>query len=73
MEMLREIETDFEIRRQLMGVVRTIEASLNRRQAILDKAKEKKNNKILKSVAFFRETQDQELALKRELMIQINE
>ncbi|GKC74750.1 hypothetical protein Tco_1120633 [Tanacetum coccineum] len=56
----REIETDFAIARQMMEVVR---ASLNRRHAIIDEANEMKKNMMVKSFAFFRELQDQELAL----------
>ncbi|GJX11927.1 hypothetical protein Tco_0201786 [Tanacetum coccineum] len=71
--MQREIDTDFAIGRQLMGVVRALQASLNTRQAIIDEAKDMKNNTMVKSVAFFRELQDQELALQRDLMLKIDE
>ncbi|GJY99510.1 hypothetical protein Tco_0516940 [Tanacetum coccineum] len=62
-EMQREIENDFAIGRQLIRVVRSLQGSLNRMQAIIDEAKEMKNNTMVKSVTFFRELQDQELAL----------
>ncbi|GKG08699.1 hypothetical protein Tco_0334531, partial [Tanacetum coccineum] len=49
-----ETDTDFAIGRQLIGVVRALQASLNKRQAIIDEVKDMKNNTMVKSVAFFR-------------------
>ncbi|GKC74588.1 hypothetical protein Tco_1120471 [Tanacetum coccineum] len=71
--MQREIETDFVIARKMMGVVLVIQTSLNRRRAIIDEAKEMKNNTMVKSVVFFKELQDQELAVQRDLMLKIEE
>ncbi|GKC59990.1 hypothetical protein Tco_1087588 [Tanacetum coccineum] len=62
-----------EIARNLLAVARDLEESLNMRQAIINEAKVNKNKKMVKSVAFFREQQDQELALMRDLMLKISE
>ncbi|GJS42303.1 hypothetical protein Tco_0567346 [Tanacetum coccineum] len=71
--MEREVNTDMEIAMNLLAVARDLEESLNRRQAIINEAKVNKNKKMVKSVAFFREQQDQELALMRDLMLKISE
>nr|GEU88173.1 putative peptidase S8, subtilisin-related protein [Tanacetum cinerariifolium] len=59
--------------RKLLAVLIDLEASLNMRQAIINKGKVTKNTKTVKSVALFRELQNQELPLKRDLMLQIDE
>ncbi|GJT24058.1 subtilisin-like protease SBT4.3 [Tanacetum coccineum] len=68
-----KINIDMEITRKLLAVLIDLEASLNMRHAIINEGKVKKNTKIVKSVAFFRELQDRELPLKRDLMLQIDE
>ncbi|GJW06433.1 hypothetical protein Tco_1568856 [Tanacetum coccineum] len=68
----REIQTNLTIARQLMGVVRELQASLNRRQALLNDANQLKDNKIA-TVLFFIEMQDKEMAVMRDLLIKIDE
>ncbi|GKE94401.1 hypothetical protein Tco_1579256, partial [Tanacetum coccineum] len=63
--MEKEVNTDMEIARNLLAVARDLVESLNRRQAIINEAKVNKNTTMVKSVAFFREQQDQDLALKK--------
>ncbi|GKE27685.1 RNA-directed DNA polymerase, eukaryota, reverse transcriptase zinc-binding domain protein [Tanacetum coccineum] len=53
-----------EIPRNLLAVASDLVESLNRRQAIINEAKVNKNTTMVKSVAFFREQQDEDLALK---------
>ncbi|GJS24318.1 hypothetical protein Tco_0452950 [Tanacetum coccineum] len=69
----REIQTDLAIARQLMVVVRELQASINTRQALIDDAKTNlKDNKIA-TVLFFIEMQDKEMACVRDLLVKIDE
>ncbi|GJS58177.1 hypothetical protein Tco_0652961 [Tanacetum coccineum] len=68
----REIETNLAIGRQLMGVVRELQASLNRRQALINYGNQLKDNKMT-NVLFFIEMQDKEMAVMRDLLLKINE
>ncbi|GJW63464.1 RNA-directed DNA polymerase, eukaryota, reverse transcriptase zinc-binding domain protein [Tanacetum coccineum] len=54
-----------EIVRNLLVVARDLVESLNMRKAIINEAKVNKNTTMVKSVAFFRDQQDQDLALKK--------
>ncbi|GKB45459.1 RNA-directed DNA polymerase, eukaryota, reverse transcriptase zinc-binding domain protein [Tanacetum coccineum] len=53
-----------EIPRNLLVVSSDLVESLNRRQVIINEVKVNKNTTMVKSVAFFREQQDEDLALK---------
>ncbi|GJT40760.1 hypothetical protein Tco_0940625 [Tanacetum coccineum] len=65
----RDIQTDLSIGRQLMVVVRELQASINTRQTLIDDAKANlKDNKIA-TVLFFLELQDKDIAFVRDLLV----
>ncbi|GJX91219.1 hypothetical protein Tco_0344545 [Tanacetum coccineum] len=69
----REIQNDLAIARQLMVVVRELQANINTRQALIDDAKTNlKDNKIV-TVLLFIEMQDKEIACVRDLLVKIDE
>ncbi|GJT99972.1 hypothetical protein Tco_1110311 [Tanacetum coccineum] len=63
--MEKEVNIDMEIARNILAVARDLAEGLNRRQAIINEAKVNKNTTMVKSDAFFRVQQDQDLALKK--------
>nr|GEZ79767.1 hypothetical protein [Tanacetum cinerariifolium] len=69
----REMDMDFDIARRLLKVVTELQACLNARQEIINEGKIKKNAKMVKSVAFFRDQQDKDLKLMNEFMLKISE
>ncbi|GJZ67164.1 phospholipase-like protein [Tanacetum coccineum] len=62
-----------DIVRRLMEVATELQASLNTRQEIINEAAISKNTKMKKSVAFFREQQDQDLKFMRDILSKISE
>ncbi|GJS44542.1 hypothetical protein Tco_0828577 [Tanacetum coccineum] len=69
----REVVRDNDIVRRLMEVATELQASLNTRQEIINEAAISKNTKMKKSVAFFREQQDQDLKFMRDILSKISE
>ncbi|GJT27894.1 hypothetical protein Tco_0908169 [Tanacetum coccineum] len=68
----REVDRDYGIARRLLEVVREVHASLSTRQEIINEAKHHKDLRIVKSVAFFKEQQAQDLNLMNDLMLKIS-
>ncbi|GJZ26891.1 hypothetical protein Tco_0571144 [Tanacetum coccineum] len=69
----KDIQTDLSIGRQLMVVVRELQASINTRQTLIDDAKENlKDNKIV-TVLYFLELQDKDIAFVRDLLVKIDD
>ncbi|GKE16142.1 hypothetical protein Tco_1423719 [Tanacetum coccineum] len=56
-----EVDRDYGIAKGLLEVMREVHASLSTRQAKINEAKHHKDPKMVKSVAFFREQQAQDL------------
>ncbi|GJX70194.1 hypothetical protein Tco_0307365 [Tanacetum coccineum] len=71
--MEKELVRDNDIVRTLMEVATELQASLNTRQEIINEAAIYKNTKMKKSVAFFREQQDQDLKFMRDILSKISE
>ncbi|GJW93443.1 hypothetical protein Tco_0173115 [Tanacetum coccineum] len=69
----REVDRDNDTVRRLMEVATELQASLNTRQEIINEAAISKNTKMKKSVAFFREQQDQDLKFMRDILSKISE
>ncbi|GKE42864.1 RNA-directed DNA polymerase, eukaryota, reverse transcriptase zinc-binding domain protein, partial [Tanacetum coccineum] len=61
----KEVNIDMGIVRNLSAVARDLIESLNRRQAIINESKINKNTTMVKSAAFFKAQQDQDLVLKK--------
>ncbi|GJX65205.1 fanconi anemia group J protein [Tanacetum coccineum] len=61
----KEVNIDMGIVRNLSAVARDLIESLNRRQAIINESKINKNTTMVKSAAFFKAQQDQDLAFKK--------
>ncbi|GJU05468.1 hypothetical protein Tco_1121898 [Tanacetum coccineum] len=67
----REVVRDNDIVRRLMEVATELEDSLSTRHMIINEAAIFKNTKMKKSVAIFREQQDQDLKFMRDILSKI--
>ncbi|GJU97158.1 hypothetical protein Tco_1326429 [Tanacetum coccineum] len=69
----REVDRDYGIARRLLDVVREVHVSLSTRQEIINEAKDHKDPRIMKSVAFFKEQHAKDLNLMNDLTLKISE
>ncbi|GJW49969.1 hypothetical protein Tco_0091320 [Tanacetum coccineum] len=69
----REVERDYGIARRLLEVAREVHTSLSTRQEIIKEAKHHKDPRMVRSVAFFREQQAQDMKLLDDIMLKISE
>nr|GEV28079.1 hypothetical protein [Tanacetum cinerariifolium] len=69
----RDIQNDLSLGRQLMVVVRELQANINMRHTLIDDLKANlKDNKIA-TILFFLELQDKDIAFVRDLLIKIDD
>ncbi|GJT64932.1 hypothetical protein Tco_1016412 [Tanacetum coccineum] len=73
MMMDREVERDYGIARRLLEVAREVHTSLSTRQEIIKEAKHHKDPRMVRSVAFFREQQAQDMKVMDDIMFKISE
>ncbi|GJV82890.1 hypothetical protein Tco_1522788 [Tanacetum coccineum] len=69
----REVKRDYGIARRLLEVAREVHTSLSTRQEIIKEAKHHKDPRMVRSVAFFREQQAQDMKLLDDIMLKISE
>ncbi|GJY61739.1 hypothetical protein Tco_0509521 [Tanacetum coccineum] len=67
----REVERDYGIARRLLEVATEVHTSLSTRQEIIKEAKHHKDPRMVRSVAFFREQQAQDMKLLDDIMLKI--
>ncbi|GJS58842.1 transposase, MuDR, MULE transposase domain protein [Tanacetum coccineum] len=69
----REVERDYGIARRFLEVAREVHTSLSTRQEIIKEAKHHNDPRMVRSVAFFREQQAQDMKLMDDIMLKISE
>ncbi|GKA06673.1 hypothetical protein Tco_0685897 [Tanacetum coccineum] len=69
----KEVERDYGIARRLLEVAREVHTSLSTRHEIIKEAKHHKDPRMVRSVAFFREQQAQDMKVTDDIMLKISE
>ncbi|GKE07268.1 R3H domain-containing protein 1-like protein [Tanacetum coccineum] len=73
-QMEREVANDNQIARKLLDVVKDVNKSLKKRRGIIDELKVKKGMRTWRVVTtFYREVKHQEMEMRQQLMLHINE
>ncbi|GKC91222.1 hypothetical protein Tco_1151871 [Tanacetum coccineum] len=72
-QMERKVANDNQIARKLLDVVKDVDKSLKKRRGIIDELKVKKGMRAWKAVTFYREVEHQEMEMRQQLMLHINE